>query len=87
MEVQASGPPTICTDTLPKEINGTPLVHRISLDEPVSKWAQMLESALTDEMIHKDMRPYIIKSGYDMKKLFSRLQRYYLKKYEFYSKK
>lgn len=80
VEAQAAGTPVVCTDTLPKEINVTPLIYRTSLKESEKVWSKEIEKALENKMIHSDMSEYIKKSKYDIKDIAKFLQEFYINK-------
>lgn len=80
VEAQASGTPTVCTDTLPKEIDVTPIIHRVSLNLRISDWILEIESAANDLLKHNNMEEYIKNANYDINKLSSELEKFYLEK-------
>lgn len=78
VEAQASGTPVVCTDSLPKEINVTPLIYRLPLGN-VSKWADTVLEGCRNPYRQSDMREYIARNEYDIKGLATRLEDFYLK--------
>lgn len=78
VEAQAAGTPVVCTDTLPVEINVSPLIYRMSLERPVGKWADMIMKAADNPQKHQNMKPYIIEANYDMDALAKRMQAFYV---------
>lgn len=80
VEAQAAGTPIVCTDTLPMEINVSPLIYRLSLERPAGEWADMVIKAADNSQRHKNMKPYIVEANYDMDTLAKRMQTFYLEK-------
>lgn len=80
VESQAAGTPTLCTDTLPDEINVTPLIYRLPLTAGVDEWAREAIEASQNSYAHTNMKKQIENSGYDMQKLSERIQNYYLER-------
>ena len=78
IEAQAAGTPVVCTDTLPNELNVTPIIHRVSLDAPISEWVDAINKANNDELKHNDMHLYLEKANYDIKALAKDLQEFYI---------
>ena len=76
VEAQASGIPVVCTDTLPKEIDITPLINRISLDCSINKWCSLIEKSYENENKYKNMKSYIEKAEYDIKILAKKLSNF-----------
>lgn len=81
VEAQCAGTPVICTDTLPKELNLTPIIYRCSLNDEISKWNELINNAITNNKTHKDMTQNIIEQGYDIKSIAKKLESYYIKKW------
>ena len=81
VEAQASGTPVICTKSLPKEIDVTPIIRRLELGNPV-EWADMAIKLSMINEAHKDMHSYIEKAQYDIVGLSRWLQNYYLNCYK-----
>lgn len=82
VEAQAAGTPLVCSNTLPKEIDVSPLIYRISLDEGSDVWAKVVVDASKDDNAHKDMKRHIVEAEYDMSGLAEKMQRFYLEKYK-----
>ena len=80
VEAQASGTPVLCTDTLPDEINVTPLVHRLSLSNGYKAWAKELIKISNNKNERKNMIEELTKNNYEIVGLAHFLQEYYLKK-------
>ena len=78
VEAQAAGTPVVCTDTLPVEINVSPLIYRMSLDKPMGEWADMIMKAADNPQRHQNIKPYIIEANYDMDALAKRMQTFYI---------
>lgn len=80
VEAQAAGTPIVCTDTLPEEINVTPLIYRMSLNCSAEQWAKEILKARDNKETHKDMREYIINANYDIRNLSEMLENFYVDK-------
>lgn len=79
VEAQASGTPVVCTDSLPMEIDVTPLIHRLPLGN-TEEWANTVIRANDASEKHCDMHQYLVDAKYDIKELASWLQEFYLKR-------
>lgn len=82
IEAQAAGTPTVCTDTLPKEINVTPLLHRVSLNITAKEWAEEVVRASKDNLAHKNTTQYLKEANYDIYSLVNSLEQFYLEQYK-----
>ena len=82
IESQAAGIPTICSDTLPKELNITPLLYRMSLQNSPELWAKLILSTDNNKDKHKDMSSFVIKANFDILTLAQELQEFYLRQYD-----
>ena len=80
IEAQSAGIPTVCTDTLPKEINVTPLIYRLPLEDP-KQWAITLIKAAENPLAHQDMSHAIKEANFDISCVSEQLQQFYIKKY------
>lgn len=80
VEAQAAGTPVVCTKTLPNEINVSPLIYRVDLGASVDEWLTAILKAANNSQRHKNMKPYIVESNYDMDELAKRMEEFYLKK-------
>ena len=80
VEAQAAGTPVVCTDTLPIEINVSPLIYRMSLNKSVEEWATAVLNAAENPQRHKNMKQYIVKADYDMDALAEKMEHFYLEK-------
>ncbi|MBQ4157048.1 MAG: glycosyltransferase family 1 protein [Clostridia bacterium] len=78
VEAQAAGTPTVCTDTLPEEIDITPLLKRVPLDSPVNDWVEAIEKAAENPYAHGNMKKYLVEADYDIKLLAQKMQDYYM---------
>lgn len=78
VEAQAAGTPVVCTDTLPVEINVSPLIYRMSLDKLMEEWVDIIMKAADNPQRHQNMKPYIIEANYDMNALAKRMQTFYI---------
>lgn len=81
VEAQAAGIPTICTDTLPKETNLTPLFFPMSLKKSSNDWAEEALRVVRDNKAYSDTSSYIKNGGYDIKDLSKEMEKIYLSKY------
>ena len=80
LEAQCNGLPCLVSDTLPKEVRITPLVHSLSLKHSIKEWVQKIMELYTqyrnnDRTIHAAS---IIEAGYDIQDNARWLQHYYL---------
>lgn len=78
VEAQAAGTPTVCTDTLPKEINVSPLLHRVSLKNSAEDWAKIIMEEKNNKYKHLDMQKNIKKANYDIKDLSKKIEKEYI---------
>lgn len=76
IESQAAGLPTIVSSGVPDECNITKLFRKISLNEPATIWAEMINS-IDDN--REDTYPLVKEAGYDIKEAAYKLQNLYLK--------
>lgn len=79
LEAQAAGLPCIFSDTIPEEINVVkPLIHRLSLSQPASKWAEVVLSQRNIELISQPDALKILKnSPFCIEKSMQNLQNIY----------
>lgn len=80
VEAQASGLHTIISDTIPQEAFVTDLCESISLQEPVSVWADKILQ-YTNGCTRKDTFEQIVNAGYDICEHTKWLQNLYLTLY------
>ncbi|MFR8088773.1 MAG: glycosyltransferase family 1 protein [Lachnospirales bacterium] len=81
VEAQAAGTPTVCTDTLPPEIDVSPLINRVSLDAPIDRWVSEILSSAENPLKHQNMREYIVRANYDMDEVAKKMEDFYMKHY------
>ena len=81
VEAQAAGTPTVCTDTLPEEIDVSPLIYRVPLTKTSSYWADIVEEAARNQYSHNNMKERIVSADYDMASLARKMQEFYLSEY------
>ena len=81
IEAQTAGTPVICTDTLPSEINITPIIYRVSLKESAENWSKKIKEAMSNDLVHTDTTSYTIKANYDIKDISKKLEQFYLENY------
>lgn len=79
IEAQASGLNCIIADGITPEINAIGMVEFLSLEEPISKWAEKLIEAA--EKPRRDTYDSIKESGYDIHTTTPWLQSFYLEKH------
>lgn len=77
VEAQAAGTPTVCTDTLPQEINVSPLLYRLPIGN-TSAWAEKAIEASSNPKAHSEMREYIKSADYDIRSISGDLEDFYL---------
>lgn len=76
IEAQCAGLPTIVSDVLPKEVDITECLERISLSRPADEWAKRcLEFA--NRLIREDQTYRVRQSGYDINEVVKKLERLY----------
>lgn len=80
VEAQAAGTPTVCTNTLPAEINVSPLIYRVDLDASLDEWMATILNAADNPQRHKNMKKYIAEANYDMNTLAKKMEEFYLQK-------
>lgn len=80
IEAQAAGIPVICSDGFPKEACVTPLYKKMELSKSPILWAKAAIGMAENEYCHKNMKKYIVKSGFDMDETAVKMQSYYLEK-------
>ncbi len=78
VEAQAAGTPVVCTDTLPKEINVTPLLKRMSLKLSPTEWANTIVDISSSPFSHNNMYKNIVDNNYDIKIVSKKLEEFYL---------
>ena len=78
IEAQAAGTPMVCADTLPSEINVTPLIKRLSLNTSVEEWAKTILDVSHHPLAHSNTKKFIVDAHYDMDSLAINLQNFYL---------
>ena len=78
IEAQANGLPTLCSEYIPIEAKISELFIPVSLNSSLDKWCDLICSAV-NSFERKDRREDIIKSGFDIKTVSSKLQRYFEK--------
>ena len=80
IEAQAANTPIICSDTVPNEINITPLVHYLSLNQKPQEWAKEIIRVKEKNIHIADIDKRIIDFGYDISSVSKKMEEYYLKK-------
>ncbi len=78
IEAQASGLYCVASDGIPDEMNALDMVEYISLEKPVSYWAERIFAA--GEKERKDTYEQLKASGYDIHTTVPWLQEFYLSK-------
>lgn len=81
VEAQASGLPSLCSDTIPKEAKATDLAVFLPIDD-VAKWCDeiFVQMRINNKLNRSDVYRQIIESGYDIHKVTSFLEKIYLEK-------
>ena len=79
VEAQAAGTPTVCTDTLPREINVSSLLYRLPRGN-AKEWAEKAIEASNNPKAHSDMRDDIKAADYDIRDIAKGLEEFYLAK-------
>lgn len=82
IEAQTSALPVLCSTNLPEEVEITPYLEKMSLDEPAENWAnKAIEMLQKYKNMREDRKKDIVKAGFDIKDISIKMQEYYLKKY------
>lgn len=81
VEAQTSGTPVICSNTLPKEIDISPLIYRMSLNENAKEWANKINEVIKNKLVHTDTTQYTINADYDIKEITKKLENFYIENY------
>ena len=79
IEAQASGLPSILSDTITSEVKISPLVNFVSLNEPIETWARTVKTA-AQELTRRNMQDFVVKSGYEVGHVAKWLEKFYLSK-------
>ena len=80
VEAQAAGLPCIISDRIPDDCKLTELVRAVSLEQPVSEWAQEIQTA---RMIpREDTSAAIAAAGFDIRENAQWLQNYYIQQWK-----
>lgn len=82
VEAQASGLPTICSETIPKEAKVSNNCIFVPLND-TGKWSDIIQKIISDyknnRFIRENKYKDVIKSGYDIKSVVDSLEDFYLK--------
>lgn len=77
VEAQTAGLPCFASDTITNEVNITPLIHFHSIQEDnANLWS---ESILKTNIQRRNMKSDVVKAGFDIKDLATKMTDYYLK--------
>ena len=76
VEAQAAGLPCFISDRISREVDISPLVRRLSIDDP-ELWARELAGPLP----RQDVSEAVVRAGYDINDSVDRLSRLYEKLY------
>ena len=80
VEAQAAGLPCVISTSIPDDCKLTDLVSTVSLDQPVSRWAQAIQAALT--IPRRDTSEEIGAAGFDIRENARWLQNYYIQQWK-----
>lgn len=81
IEAQTSGLPCLFADTITKETKITENVEFISIKETPKYWADKIINMTNKQNDRKDSYLKTIEAGYDVKEIASKIQEFYLRKY------
>ncbi len=85
IEAQATGLPCIISDVVPKDVEITDLVTKISLKEK-NAWVQKIkDTKCIDNYTRKEYNKQVLVSGYDIREVAKFIEEYYINKYKEYS--
>lgn len=82
IEAQTSGLPCLFADTITKETKVTDNVEFVSIKESPKYWADKIINMTSQKNNRNDSYLKIAEAGYDIKEIATKLQEFYLKKYE-----
>lgn len=77
IEAQCSGLPVIASDVIPEEANVTDKFCKVSLNESVEKWADIV-NAFSNNIVRNNESENVKEAGFDIKELTKKLEKYYL---------
>jgi glycosyltransferase involved in cell wall biosynthesis len=78
VEAQASGVPCVISDCLPEEVDLSPLIRRVSLNESPSKWADaVIESSYCDRAVKEKGLEAVEKSVFNIENSIRQLEEIY----------
>lgn len=73
VEAQCSGLPNLVSDVITSDVDVTPLVHKMSLEEPASAWAEKILELGADKRKEPDYELFA-KKGFDIKQMVKRYE-------------
>lgn len=77
VEAQAADLPCLISDVITKEIDISPSLKRMSLDDSPVEWAKVLSDMVESNSQRKNVNQQIINAGYDIKATSKRLEQIY----------
>ncbi len=80
IEAQAAGLPLVVSTEITEELNITGHVHFVGLDEPLERWAQVIDDSLNG-YVRGSTQQLLTDAGYDIQTTTDFLQEFYLKKH------
>lgn len=78
VEAQCNGLPVLMTDTLPKDVEITNLITRLSLDVTPIIWAKKIDCLVSKQKNRKGFEKIIVDNGYDIHENAKKITNYYL---------
>lgn len=79
IEAQTNGLPVVMNYTLPRELDITPLTHRLPLTSPLAEWADAIWKMATNKIDRTVWQPKVIDKGYDVQENVKFLTSFYQK--------
>ena len=78
VEAQTSGLPCFVADNITKQVNVTPLMKYISINEKPKYWADIMNKELLGSVGRNNYYTYVQKAGFDEKQVAKELERIYM---------
>lgn len=86
IEAQAASTPVLCSDTVSKDVEISPICYKYSLNKSSNDWANKVLEISRNNISRKNMQSYIKAAGFDIYDVTLTLQNFYLSEYDNYIK-